>query len=94
MRLPYALCLALLATPAAASDTDLVARGGALYADKCMRCHGPTARESTVGDISGLSLSTVTSAVRSGPGMMPVLGLDTDEIAAVAAYLSSLGARR
>lgn len=93
MRLVLALCLALIATPAAASGPDLVARGGALYAAKCMRCHGPTARESVVGDISGLSLSTVTSAVRSGPGMMPVLGLETDEIAAVAAYLSHLGAR-
>lgn len=93
MRLVLALCLVVLATPAAASDPGLVARGGALYAEKCMRCHGPTARESVVGDITGLSLSTVASAIRSGPGRMPVLGLDGDEIAAVAAYLSSLGDR-
>ena len=76
-----------LCAPAAA---DPAAPGAALYAEHCRECHGPTARESEVGDITGLSLSTVTGAVRAGPGMMPVLSLSAEEIAALVAYLRGL----
>lgn len=85
----YGLLAGMLAfgAPAAA---DPAALGAAVYAEHCLECHGPTAREGEVGDIRGLGLSTVTSAVRAGPGMMPVLSLTSEEIAAVVAYLRGL----
>jgi len=83
-----ALCW-MIATPGAGAAED-VAKGAALYQTHCLECHGPTAVESIVGDIRGLGLSTVTGAVRGGPGMMPVFALAPDEIAAIVAYLRSL----
>ena len=85
----------MIALPIAESfATDLkadpVALGAALYADNCLQCHGPTAAEGEVGDIRGLGLSTVTGAVRSGPGMMPTISLTPGEISAIVAYLADL----
>lgn len=82
--------LAIVGSVATAQHADPVAWGLALYADNCLECHGPTAVEGEVGDIRGLSLGTVTGAVRSGPGMMPTIALTKDEIAAVFAYLAQL----
>ena len=87
--LPVSLLL-LTALPAEPASADAIAQGEALYREKCLRCHGPTAMESVVGDIRGLSLGTVTSAVRAGPGLMPTISLTADEIAAIVAYLAQL----
>jgi mono/diheme cytochrome c family protein len=90
MRRLHATLILAIAAPAAAQGDDIAARGAALYADNCLECHGPTATEGEVGDIRGLSLGTVTGAVRSGPGMMPVFALGEDEIRAIVAYLGRL----
>jgi len=83
LRLPNALS-------AQAVASEAIVQGAALYQKNCLKCHGPTATESEVGDIRGLSLSTVTSAVPAGPGMMPTFSLTADQIAAIVAYLAQL----
>ncbi|GGB56091.1 hypothetical protein GCM10011316_30230 [Roseibium aquae] len=83
-------CLFALAFAPVAHASDQAGLGAKLYAKHCRECHGPTARESEVGDIGGLSLGTVTSAVRAGPGMMPTFALTSEEIAAITAYLARL----
>lgn len=81
----------VLVATAATADPDPISRGAEIYSTICRECHGPTATEGQSGDIRGLSLATVTGAVRSGPGMIPTVPLMRDEIAAVTAYLASLG---
>ena len=78
------LPLPLHAQPGAA---EAVARGEALYALHCLRCHGPTATEGLSGDIRALDIDTITGAVRSGPGMMPLVPLTDTEIADLRRYL-------
>ena len=85
-----ALLACALALGASDLAADPVALGAEIYARICLECHGPTASEGQSGDIRGLSRSTVTSAVRAGPGMMPTIPLTADEIAAVVAYLAQL----
>ncbi len=85
LTVPFAIAIL-----AEAASADAVTQGAALYTEICLKCHGPTATESQVGDIRGLSLGTVTSAVRSGPGMMPTFSLTADEIAAIVAYLAQI----
>jgi len=87
MKRSLALCFVLHAVSAAA---DPVADGAALYSENCLVCHGPTASEGEAGDIRGLSVSTVTGAVRGGPGMMPTFAIPAEEIAAIVAYLARL----
>lgn len=81
------LPLPLHAQPGAA---EAVARGEALYALHCLRCHGPTATEGLSGDIRALDIATITGAVRSGPGMMPLVPLTDAEIADLRRYLVSI----
>lgn len=90
MRYLLAVALIGLADGANAEPDDPILRGAAIYAQYCLRCHGPTAVESQVGDIRGLSVATVTGAVRGGPGLMPTIALTSDEIAAIIAYLRQL----
>jgi len=82
--------LLLAATPARVAADDAAARSAALYALHCLRCHGPTATEGQSGDIRGLDIETITGALRSGPGMMPLLPLSDAEIADLRRYLVSI----
>jgi len=65
--------------------------GATVYAESCAACHGPSG-----GDLIGHSLtdSELTSVISRGVGSMPGYAsrLSSDQLGAVVAYLSSLGA--
>lgn len=87
---PHLIALILAAAPERIAAGDAAARGAVVYALHCLRCHGPTATEGQSGDIRGLDIDTITGAVRSGPGMMPLVPLSDAEIADLRAYLLAL----
>jgi mono/diheme cytochrome c family protein len=66
--------------------------GAAVFAESCAVCHGPSG-----GDLVGHTLSDagLSSAISQGVGSMPGYAsrLSSDQLEAVVAYLSSLGAK-
>ena len=83
----WGFAAAILPASALANPAD---RGADLYRANCMRCHGPTAQDAPAGDIRRLSRSTVTGAVRGGPGRMPTFALTDEDIGAILAWLERL----
>jgi mono/diheme cytochrome c family protein len=72
-----------------------VAAGATVFASNCAACHGPSGEGGVGPALTGRSLGSgvVSSVVQSGRGLMPSFAstLSSDEIAAVAAYVSGLG---
>ncbi len=71
------------------------ASGSRVFASNCAACHGASGQGGIGPTLAGRSLtvSSVTNVVGSGRGLMPSFSstLSAEEVAAVAAYVSSLG---
>lgn len=81
-----------LATMLAAEGTaaaDRAPDGAALYRRHCQVCHGRTATEGEAGDIRGMSVKLVRSALR-GVEQMPEFRFSDAEVEAIVAHLASL----
>ncbi|MDH3292778.1 MAG: cytochrome c [Acidimicrobiia bacterium] len=84
---------------ATGSDTGTAAggsvSGAAVYASSCAGCHGASGQGGVGPALAGRSISggAITAVVGSGRGLMPSFGstLSSEEIGAVAAYVSGLG---
>lgn len=83
-------------------DQADLADGRALFTSNCAACHGPTAAGIAVGqrdvssNLEGLPPLQVAEAIRSGPGVMPVFGVDNltnEELEAVVAWVDALTRR-
>lgn len=79
-------------------EADL-AEGRALFTTNCAACHGPTAAGIAVGqrdvssNLAGVPPQQVATAIRSGPGVMPLFGPDNlsdEELDAVVAWVDAL----
>jgi cytochrome c oxidase cbb3-type subunit III len=91
---------AATAKPEKKSGEDQVAAGKQLFAQNCAACHGADATGGIGPDLTaktfkfGRSDDAITTTIKGGrPGGMPAFGnqLSTDQIAALAAFIESLG---
>ena len=82
----------LLASPAIANGVDTAGpevAGKMLFEENCVECHGEDAKEGASGDIRDADLQQVRRAVR-GTDAMPEFEFESEEIAALVAYLETL----
>lgn len=86
----------IVSAAALASETACAADrppdGAALYRRHCQVCHGRTATDGDGGDIRGMSVTLVRSALR-GVEQMPAFRFSDAEIEAITAHLASLDGR-
>ena len=81
-------------TPAA-TPTPAHPVGAAVYSVACATCHGASGQgTASAPAVAGLSVSTIATAVRAGPGACPPFSpaqINDADLASLAAYTSSLG---
>ncbi len=92
----------VMAAPARADDGDMIAKGKALVADKCARCHAigaddasPHEKAPPFRDVVDIYPSedlaeALAEGIVSGHPDMPVFTLSPEEIEAFLGYLNSL----
>jgi polyvinyl alcohol dehydrogenase (cytochrome) len=84
------LAVAVLAAPAAGQTPAPVARGAAIFAERCKECHDPaTDRAPSRQELAAKTPEEIVAAMTTGP-MTPVAeGLTPEEKQAVATFLTA-----
>jgi mono/diheme cytochrome c family protein len=86
----------VLPSGAASSSAPTTTNGATLFADECVRCHGPNGAGTSIAPdlqpLTSADVAAIRTQITYGGGIMPAFGkvLTKQQIDALASYVASL----